>query len=145
MRTGSGKTRPTSRSISAASKQVSVHHVTGPWAMPLFHARADQWAFPPSRDAAADGRYDGRHFPVETWFCRGAAAEEIVRVAREIGCDLIVMGTHGRTGLERLLMGNTAESVVPEADCPVMIVKAPQDVPSTTSNRPGDKKMTIVF
>ena len=42
-----------------------------------------------------------RHFPVETWFCRGAAAEEIVRVTEEIGCDLIVMGTHGRTGLER--------------------------------------------
>jgi len=75
-------------------------------------------------------------FPVETWFSRGAAAEQIVRVAEEIGCDLIVMGTHGRTGLGRLLMGNTAESVLPEAGCPVMIVKASRPVSSTTSNPP---------
>jgi nucleotide-binding universal stress UspA family protein len=65
-------------------------------------------------------------FPVETWFSRGAAATEIVRVAEEIGCGLIVMGTHGRTGLGRLLLGNTAESVLPDATCPVMIVKASQ-------------------
>ena len=42
-------------------------------------------------------------------------------------------------------MGKTAESVVPEANCPVMIVKAPQGVPLTTSNRPREKKMTTVF
>jgi len=71
-------------------------------------------------------------FPVETWFSQGAAAEGILRVATEIGCDLIVMGTHGRTGLGRLVMGNTAESVLPEATCPVMIVKAypPASIPT---------------
>ena len=35
---------------------------------------------------------------METWFSRGQAPEEILRVAEEVGCDLIVMGTHGRTG-----------------------------------------------
>ncbi len=71
-----------------------------------------------SRDAleAARDCVDGPDlkYPVETWFSRGHAPDEIVRVADEIGCDLIVMGTHGRTGLGRLLMGNTAESVLPE-------------------------------
>jgi nucleotide-binding universal stress UspA family protein len=73
-------------------------------------------------------------FPVETWFSQGAAADEIIHVAEEIRCDLIVMGTHGRTGLGRLLMGNTAESVLPETNCPVMIVKASEPVSSPTAN-----------
>jgi len=42
-------------------------------------------------------------------------------------------------------MGNVAESILPEADCPVMVVKLPQQVPSTTTNRPADKKMITVF
>jgi nucleotide-binding universal stress UspA family protein len=47
-----------------------------------------------------------------------------VRVAEEGGCDLIVMGTHGRTGLRRLVMGSVAEEVLREAPCPVLSVKA---------------------
>jgi nucleotide-binding universal stress UspA family protein len=52
-------------------------------------------------------------------------AAEILRVAQEIGCDLIVMGTHGRTGLGRLLMGSVAEKVLRRASCPVVTVKTP--------------------
>ncbi len=55
----------------------------------------------------------------------GQAGTEIVRVAKEAGCDLIVMGTHGRTGLGRLLMGSVAEQVMRQAPCPVLTVKAP--------------------
>jgi nucleotide-binding universal stress UspA family protein len=55
----------------------------------------------------------------------GDAAEEILRVAQESNADLIVMGTHGRTGLGRLLMGSVAEEVVRKAPCPVLTVKAP--------------------
>lgn len=76
-------------------------------------------------------------YPVETRFSRGHAPDEIVRAAKEIGCGLIVMGTHGRTGLGRLLLGNTAESVLPEASCPVLIVKATAPIPSTTSSQPA--------
>ena len=47
-------------------------------------------------------------------------------MAQENNCDLIVMGTHGRTGLCRILMGNTAESVLPRAKCPVLVVKQPR-------------------
>ena len=49
---------------------------------------------------------------VETRLEDGDAAEEILRVAEEAGCDLIVMGTHGRSGLGRLLMGSVAEAVL---------------------------------
>ncbi len=55
----------------------------------------------------------------------GDAATEILRVAQETGCDLIVLGTHGRTGLGRLLMGSVAEQVVRSASCPVLTVRAP--------------------
>lgn len=62
---------------------------------------------------------------VEPRLEEGFAATEIVRVAREIPCDLIVMGTHGRTGLGRLLLGSVAEQVLRKAPCPVLTVKAP--------------------
>jgi nucleotide-binding universal stress UspA family protein len=55
----------------------------------------------------------------------GDAAAEIVRVARETKCDLIVIGTHGRTGLARLVMGSTAEAVIRRAPCSVLAVKEP--------------------
>jgi nucleotide-binding universal stress UspA family protein len=55
----------------------------------------------------------------------GDAATEILRVARATRCDLIVMGTHGRTALRRLLMGSVAEQVVRQAPCPVLTVKTP--------------------
>ena len=55
----------------------------------------------------------------------GDPAIEILGVAREARCDLIVMGTHGRTGLGRLLMGSVAEQVVRKAACPVLTVKVP--------------------
>ena len=52
-------------------------------------------------------------------------AREIVELAKEKGVDLIVMGTHGRTGLGRMLMGSVAEAVVRHAPCPVFIFKEP--------------------
>ena len=55
----------------------------------------------------------------------GDPAEAIIQVAESDGVDLIVMGTHGRTGLGRLLMGSVAESVVRRARCPVLTVKQP--------------------
>jgi nucleotide-binding universal stress UspA family protein len=53
----------------------------------------------------------------------GNPATAILRAARDNGCDLIVMGTHGRTGLTRFLMGSVAEEVVRKARCPVLTVK----------------------
>jgi len=69
---------------------------------------------------------------VETRLALGVdPATEILRLAREIACDLIVMGTHGRTGLGRLLMGSVAEEVVRKAPCSVLTVKTPlAEIPS---------------
>lgn len=61
----------------------------------------------------------------ERRFEQGDPATEILRVAQETHADLIVMGTHGRTGLDRLLMGSVAEQVVRRAPCPVVTVKIP--------------------
>jgi nucleotide-binding universal stress UspA family protein len=55
----------------------------------------------------------------------GEPAEKILDVARWNECDLIVMGTHGRSGLGRLLLGSVAEQVVRRASCSVLTVKAP--------------------
>ena len=52
-------------------------------------------------------------------------AEHILRILENRGCDLIVMGTHGRTGLRHLLFGSVTEEVVRKAHCPVMVVKLP--------------------
>jgi universal stress protein A len=55
----------------------------------------------------------------------GDPATEILRVADEVEADMIVMSTHGRSGLPRMLMGSVAENVVRLAHCPVVIVKQP--------------------
>jgi nucleotide-binding universal stress UspA family protein len=73
------------------------------------------------------------HIPVRHVFLEGDPATEIVRFAADAGIDLIVMGTHGRTGLERLLMGSVAEKVMREAPCSVLVVKLPKGVPATES------------
>ncbi len=52
----------------------------------------------------------------------GRPAEEIVSAAEEVGAELIVMGTSGRTGLDRFLLGSVAEKVVRISSCPVMVV-----------------------
>jgi len=65
---------------------------------------------------------------VESHVLNGGAAVEIVNYAQEHGFDLIVMGTHGRTGLSHLLMGSVAERVLRTAHCPVLTVKA-EEVP----------------
>jgi nucleotide-binding universal stress UspA family protein len=57
----------------------------------------------------------------------GHPVEEIVKAAREAQADLIVMGTHGHTGVSRLLMGSVAEGVMRKAPCPVLTVKAPAE------------------
>lgn len=54
----------------------------------------------------------------------GKPSEEILRLAAEVGADLIFVGSHGKVGLERLLLGSTCEHVVREARCPVMVARA---------------------
>jgi len=62
---------------------------------------------------------------VEEMIGHGDPAAEIVRVAEERDVDLIVISSHGRTGLGRIIFGSTAEAVVRRARCPVLVVKPP--------------------
>ena len=58
-------------------------------------------------------------------FIHGHPADELVEYAKNHEIDLIVMGTHGRTGLTRVLMGSVAEAVLRNAPCPVLTIKQP--------------------
>jgi nucleotide-binding universal stress UspA family protein len=57
---------------------------------------------------------------------RGRPFEAILKAAQENGVNLIVLGSHGRTGLSRLLMGSVTERVIGQAACPVLVVKRGQ-------------------
>jgi nucleotide-binding universal stress UspA family protein len=74
----------------------------------------------------------------------GDAATEILRLAEETRADLIVMGTHGRTGLRRFIAGSVAEQVVRRAPCPVLTVKQPVAPGGTgTASRAMGNAVTI--
>ena len=60
--------------------------------------------------------------PVETTLVEGDPAKESVKAATHQACDLIVIGTHGRSGLSHLVLGSVAEKVVQHATCPVLSV-----------------------
>lgn len=61
--------------------------------------------------------------PVETRIVTGIPYEDIVRAGKELPADLIIMGTHGRSGVSHLLLGSVAEKVVRRAPCPVLTVR----------------------
>ena len=66
--------------------------------------------------------------PVSHVLLDGDPATEITRYAADAGIDVIVIGTHGRTGVDRLVMGSVAEKVMREALCSVLVVKLPRGV-----------------
>jgi len=66
---------------------------------------------------------------VETAVAEGSPSKEIIRYAEANGCDLIVMGTHGRGGIDRLLLGSVAEKVVRGSSVPVLTVRLDGEIP----------------
>jgi nucleotide-binding universal stress UspA family protein len=60
---------------------------------------------------------------VETRLVTGTPVEQIVHLAKELPADLIIMGTHGRTGVSYVFLGSVAEKVVRRAPCPVLTVR----------------------
>ena len=61
------------------------------------------------------------HFFVHVRF--GSPADEILRLSAEVGAHIVLVGSHGRTGLSRVFMGSVSEKVVREAKCPVLVVR----------------------
>jgi nucleotide-binding universal stress UspA family protein len=74
-----------------------------------------------------------RSIAVNHIFLEGDPATEIVGYVRDAGIDLVVMGTHGRTGVERLVLGSVAEKVLRDAPCSVLVVKIPKGQKRGTS------------
>jgi nucleotide-binding universal stress UspA family protein len=72
-------------------------------------------------------------------FVIGVPSVEIIKAAKKREADLIVMGTHGRTGLSHIMLGSTAERVIQRAHCPVLTVKAIKP-----PLRPAEKEETVM-
>jgi len=64
----------------------------------------------------------GKSVRISTLLAEGPPSAAIVRAAKKNRVDLVVMGTHGRTGVQRLLMGSVADRVIRTASCPVLVV-----------------------
>ncbi len=99
-------------------------------------ARANGAALPAGTPAALDeafagdiARFEKRKVAFKTVVRRGQAWEEITAVAESERADLVVVGTHARTGLARALFGSVAERLIRNAPCPVLVVRG--DTPST--------------
>jgi nucleotide-binding universal stress UspA family protein len=108
--------------------QPSMTSVTGDPYIPEFSAELMQ-----EISAAAKQRLEDIAAPLKAeipqvviQMCTGAPFVEIIEAARTQDIDLIVMGTHGRTGLVHMMIGSVAEKVVRKAPCPVLTVKHPE-------------------
>jgi len=107
-----------------------VHVAQGLTLMGLSEQVADE-RFLPSRQALErqlltewkDEAWRRSERPVHTLWREGAPWDQIVAQAREGNYDLIVLGSHGRTGLKHALVGSVAERVVRHAPCPVFVVR----------------------
>jgi nucleotide-binding universal stress UspA family protein len=75
--------------------------------------------------------------PTETRVMDGDPATWILQIAKECNCDLIALGTQGRTGLSRLLMGSVAEKVMRGAPCPVLTVNTGNPDPDGKASSVG--------
>jgi nucleotide-binding universal stress UspA family protein/quercetin dioxygenase-like cupin family protein len=122
-------------------------HVIPPSASPILTEPPANPLQPAESQESLQGRFSWPQPPepnvrVEHRVAEGDAPAEILYLAQALPCDLIVMGTHGRTGLSRLLTGSVAEEVLRKAACPVLAVKTPLQealpAPGTAPAKPGD-------
>ena len=82
---------------------------------------------------------------VEYLVVEGDPATELLDLARKTKCDLIVMGTHGRTGFSRLLAGSVAEQMLRHAPCPVLTVRANKPEPPPDADAARSQQVEDVF
>jgi nucleotide-binding universal stress UspA family protein len=93
----------------------------GPDTWEQIDEQARKWARRHLEGLAGKARKAGVR--VRTFLVEGPPAREIPRLARRTHADLLVLGTHGRTGFTRLFLGSVASEVVASARCPVMTVR----------------------
>jgi universal stress protein A len=107
----------------------------------------EAYGVPPDLVATAEERlrtWLGEHTlaPLQWRVLVGDPAREIVALTAEGRYDLVVLGTHGRTGLSRLLLGSVAERVVREAPCPVLTIRG-MAAPVPVVARPRDLAVSL--
>jgi universal stress protein A len=73
----------------------------------------------------------------------GSVSTGILRAAVEYDADLIVMGSHGRSGPSRLLLGSVAEAVMRKASCPVLVVTEPRPEAVPASPAPASHSVVV--
>jgi universal stress protein A len=106
--------------------ELTLLHVVEPSYMP-----ASEMGIIPDGDSTEDAQKEmqslvrrlDRAVRYRTLLRKGGAQYEIIDAAKELGSDLIILSTHGRTGLERILLGSTAEKIVRHAGCPLLVVR----------------------
>ena len=112
-----------------------VKHVEGHSELPPAQAREKLW------EAMRQPRPEEAGLAVEHRLEEGDPVQAILRAAEQIGCELIVMGMHHRTGLTRWFAAGVADEVIRKAPCSVLIVKAPvvaaQPVPTAEFEEPS--------
>ena len=118
------------RSMVQRAEDLTIVHVAPPaesfgagdpalaWQVVSDQARSDDLTQMLARQFS-DPQYEGVNFEVAF----GAPAEEIAELASKIDADLIVLPSHGRSGLARLMIGSVAERVVRMAHCPVLVLR----------------------
>lgn len=123
------------RELAAAhGSMLDLLHVVEEAVFPSFYKMGEEAIYgevPSLRDRAlsalqecVEPKEPGVDEEVEFHVSEGRPGDEIVTFAEERGADLIVISTHGLSGIERILMGSVAQYVVQHASCPVFVVKA---------------------
>jgi nucleotide-binding universal stress UspA family protein len=74
--------------------------------------------------AAVKKQAESAGVTAESYIGEAEAFEAIIKLAKDEGVNMIVVGSHGRTGLRRLLMGSVTEKVIGHATCPVLVAKS---------------------
>jgi len=134
----SGLALESAADLARADPKTELHvvHVLKP-AYPIKHDHVDTSYLPQELEKAGEyAKIDLPKFYAESirelgsrvigHVCFGTPDREIMLLAGEIGAELIVMGTHGRTRLERVVLGGVAERVLCEAPCAVLVLRAKQ-------------------
>jgi len=120
-------------------------HVVPPSTAPLLSAPPANPLIPAEAQEAFIGKFAWPQPPepnimVEHRVAEGDAPTEILRLAQTINCRRIVMGSQGRTGLSRLLIGSVAEEVLRKSACPVLVAKKPSSatvLPTSPAGKPA--------
>lgn len=100
----------------------AVSHILLPLALPEAQGATERRVYETTADLQTEGV-----MAVESVVVEGDPESQIIETAREVGADLIVMGKHGRSEVESMLLGSVSEGVVQHAECAVLLIPEEDD------------------